>query len=166
MPYQDDDLYDEEFDFVDDLDDEDAESSDLDADGSELEDDSKTEEVAEDEGKSSKSKRGTSKSKGKSSKNSARESKPESRKKAKEDEVAPEDPSDSESGKEKQSEEPEIPTDHVVHLYEYGQFQRTLPREFTASDAEAFAVEFNRTGKPHSRHAQAAPKDSGPDTST
>ena len=48
------------------------------------------------------------------------------------------------------------PADHVVHVYEYGKFTRTIEREFTAEDAEAFASDFNRTAKPYSRFAVAA----------
>jgi hypothetical protein len=51
---------------------------------------------------------------------------------------------------------PPAPTDHVVHVYEYGKFARTVEREFTAEDAEAFASEYNRTAKPYGRFAVAA----------
>jgi len=54
---------------------------------------------------------------------------------------------------------PSPPTEHVVHLYEFGDFTRTIPREFTEEDSEAFAVEYNRTSTPHSRYAVAAHKD-------
>jgi hypothetical protein len=53
-------------------------------------------------------------------------------------------------------EEEAPPADHVVHVYEYGKFKRTIEREFTAEDAEAFASDFNRTAKPYSRFALAA----------
>jgi len=56
-------------------------------------------------------------------------------------------------------EPPGPPTDHVVHLYEFGDFTRTIPREFTSEDAEAFSAEYNRTSNPHSRHAVPANKD-------
>ena len=54
------------------------------------------------------------------------------------------------------------PADHVVHLYEHGKFTRTVQREFTEDDAEAFATEFNRTSASHGRHAVAASKDAAP----
>ena len=54
------------------------------------------------------------------------------------------------------------PADHVVHVYEYGKFKRTIEREFTAEDAEAFASDFNRTAKPYSRFALAAKAKSRP----
>ena len=53
-------------------------------------------------------------------------------------------------------EEEAAPADHVVHIYEYGKFMRTIEREFTAEDAEAFATDYNRTAKPFSRFALAA----------
>jgi hypothetical protein len=54
------------------------------------------------------------------------------------------------------------PTDHVVHVYELGQFKRTIQREFTAEDAEAFVVEYNRTSRPYSRSAVAASREDEP----
>jgi len=58
--------------------------------------------------------------------------------------------------------EPAVPTDHVVHIYELGQFKRTINREFTSDDAEAFVVEYNRTSGAHSRQAVAAGRDDKP----
>jgi len=61
------------------------------------------------------------------------------------------------------STEPEgPPTDHVVHVYELGKFKRTIQREFTAEDAEAFALEYNRTSKPYGRIALAASREGEP----
>lgn len=54
------------------------------------------------------------------------------------------------------------PADHVVHLYEYGEFKRTVQREFTSDDADAFAVEFNRTSEAHGRLAVPADKEADP----
>jgi len=54
------------------------------------------------------------------------------------------------------------PTDHIVHVYELGKFKRTIQREFTAEDAEAFAVEYNRTSKPYSRSAIALAREDDP----
>ena len=50
---------------------------------------------------------------------------------------------------------PAPPTDHVVHVYEHDAFKRTIDREFTAEDAEAFATEYNRTAKSYGRFALA-----------
>ena len=57
---------------------------------------------------------------------------------------------------------PEPPTDHVVHVYEYEKFKRTIERAFTAEDAEAFATEYNRTAKPYGRFALAGKNSSKP----
>lgn len=53
-------------------------------------------------------------------------------------------------------------TDHVVHIYEYQQFKRTIDRPFTAEDAEAFASEYNRSSKPYGRFAVAGKVDLKP----
>ncbi|MBN1853331.1 MAG: hypothetical protein JW829_11425 [Pirellulales bacterium] len=50
---------------------------------------------------------------------------------------------------------PPPPADHVVHIYEYGKFLRTIEQAFTAEVAEAFASEYNRTAKPYGRFAVA-----------
>ena len=55
-----------------------------------------------------------------------------------------------------------LPTDHVVHVYEYGKFKRTIERAFTAEDAEAFASDYNRTAKPFGRFALAAKEKARP----
>jgi hypothetical protein len=57
---------------------------------------------------------------------------------------------------------PEPPANHVVHIYEYRQFKRTIDRPFTAEDAEAFASEYNRTSKPYGRFAIAGKDDAKP----
>jgi hypothetical protein len=57
---------------------------------------------------------------------------------------------------------PEPPPDHVVHIYEYRKFKRTIDRPFTAEDAEAFASEYNRTAKPYARFAIAGKEDAKP----
>jgi hypothetical protein len=54
------------------------------------------------------------------------------------------------------------PADHVVHIYEYGQFKRTIPRKFTDEQAVSFAEEFTRTGKAYGRYAVATPDDEEP----
>lgn len=57
---------------------------------------------------------------------------------------------------------PPPPTNFRVHIYEYEQFKRTIDRPFTAEDAEAFASEFNRTSKPYGRFAVAGKEDASP----
>ena len=119
MAADDDDLYDEDFDFVDDPDEEDDESD--------------ADEVAE-----------------------------------RSDDEA-EEPDDTLDAIEPPDEEavdefgrPEPPADHVVHIYEYKKFKRTIDRPFTAEDAEAFASEYNRTAKPYARFAITGREDAKP----
>jgi hypothetical protein len=54
------------------------------------------------------------------------------------------------------------PADHVVHIYEYGQLKRTIPRKFTDEEAVSFAEEYTRTGKAYGRYAVATPEDEEP----
>jgi hypothetical protein len=54
------------------------------------------------------------------------------------------------------------PADHAVHVYEYGEFKRTIPRKFTEEEAVSFAEEYTRTGKPYGRYALATPEDEEP----
>ncbi len=54
------------------------------------------------------------------------------------------------------------PSDHVVHVYEYGNFKRTIARKFTDEEAVGFAEEYTRTGKPYGRYAIATPDDEEP----
>ncbi len=91
-----------------------------------------------------------------SSENKAEEEKSAETPEASEDQDAtsPEEP--------EKPEEPAVPTDHVVHVYELGKFKRTINREFTSEDAEAFAVEYNRTSGAHSRQSVAAGRDDKP----
>ena len=51
---------------------------------------------------------------------------------------------------------------YVVHLYEARKFTRTIDRPFTPEDAEAFATEFNRTGKNYGRLAVTSKNDAKP----
>ncbi|MCH2114585.1 MAG: hypothetical protein MK171_06720 [Pirellulales bacterium] len=143
MAYDDeDDLFGEEFDFVDD------DEGDIQADT--REDESGRQEAATDEssGKKEKPKRRTTRGGNK------RRTKSDS------------DGDDSETVDTEAAKKPEEdpgppppPTDHVVHIYEFGNFVRTIQREFTSEDAEAFATEFNRTSKSYSRAAVPAGKD-------
>ena len=64
---------------------------------------------------------------------------------------------------EEAAEPPGPPTDHVVHVYEFGDFKRTIQREFTDEDSIKFAEEFNRTSKSHSRRAVPDHRDEKPD---
>jgi negative regulator of genetic competence, sporulation and motility len=52
--------------------------------------------------------------------------------------------------------------DYVVHIYEYSRFKRTIDRPFTPEDAEAFATEYNRTGKSYGRVAVTSKNDAKP----
>lgn len=54
------------------------------------------------------------------------------------------------------------PADHLVHIYEYGKFKRTIGRKFTDEQAVGFAEEYTRTGKPYGRYAIATPDDEEP----
>lgn len=58
--------------------------------------------------------------------------------------------------------QPEVPANYRVHIYEYGEFKRTIDRPFTAEDAEAFASEYNRTSKSYSRFAITGKEDVKP----
>ena len=54
------------------------------------------------------------------------------------------------------------PADHVIHIYEFGQLKRTIPRKFTDEQAVGFAEEFTRTNKAYGRYAVATPDDEEP----
>jgi hypothetical protein len=115
----DEDLYDEEFDFVDEEEDDDSELEDE----SPLADEGRAEEAGQDG-------RGL-------------------------DDSTDEEPVD-EYGR------PEPAANYVVHVYEYKKFKRTIDRPFTPEDAEAFATEFNRTGKSYGRFAVSGKNDAKP----
>ena len=57
---------------------------------------------------------------------------------------------------------PEPKADYVVHVYEHKKFKRTIDRPFTPEDAEAFATEYNRTGKSYGRVAVTSKIDAKP----
>jgi hypothetical protein len=113
----DDDLYEEEFDFVDDDDDGDRE------DASDVENDSSI---------------------------------------AAEDDSRLDQPQDDEDEPVDEYGRPEPKADYVVHVYEQKKFKRTIDRPFTPEDAEAFATEYNRTGKSYGRMAVAGKNDAKP----
>lgn len=48
---------------------------------------------------------------------------------------------------------PKPTANYVVHVYEHQKFKRTIAREFTPEDAEAFATEYNRTANAYGRTA-------------
>jgi hypothetical protein len=127
---EDDDLYDEEFDFVDD--DEDAE-----------EDRADDTDVAEE---------------------AAVEERPREVRRRDERGDPGEDQAGADAGEEPVDEygRPEPAANYVVHIYENKKFKRTLERPFTPEDAEAFATEYNRTGKSYGRVATPAKNDAKP----
>lgn len=57
---------------------------------------------------------------------------------------------------------PEPAANYVVHVYEARKFKRTIDRPFTPEDAEAFATEFNRTNKNYGRFALTSKNDAKP----
>jgi hypothetical protein len=57
---------------------------------------------------------------------------------------------------------PEPAANYVVHVYEHKKFKRTIDRPFTPEDAEAFATEYNRTGKSYGRVAVTSKNDAKP----
>ena len=59
---------------------------------------------------------------------------------------------------------PKPVANYVVHVYELGRLKRTIDRDFTPEDAEAFATEFSRTAKHYGRKAVAGKKDTQPAT--
>jgi hypothetical protein len=116
---EDDDLYEEEFDFVDD------EEDDLDEEVDEVEDDEPEEAI--DEGVDQDA-----------------------------DQEADQEGDVDEYGR------PSPTANYVVHVYEFNKFKRTIDRPFTPEDAESFATEYNRTGKPYGRVAVAGKNDAKP----
>jgi hypothetical protein len=131
---EDDDLYDEEFDFVDDDDDEAFEAeSDADA------------EAASDGMATSAS--------GREERDDRDRDEPKDRQVA---DTSTDDESVDEYGR------PAPKTDYVVHIYEHRKFKRTIDRPFTPEDAEAFASEYNRTAKSYGRVAVSGKNDAKP----
>jgi hypothetical protein len=126
----DDDLYDEEFDFVDDddVDEKDAEEEEPSADDSDLSDDASDLSDIDAQREGDREKAGGEPAE------------------VKEDEYGRTEPV----------------ANYVVHLYEAKKFNRTIDRPFTPEDAEAFATEFNRTGKNYGRMAVTGKNDAKP----
>jgi hypothetical protein len=140
---EDDDLYDEEFDFVDDDDeaDDDDESAVEDADDSPMEDAETTDEPAR-----AAAPRGRVRGRFER----ADEGRQDANEAAEGEEVV------DEYGR------PEPVANYVVHVYENRKFKRTIERPFTPEDAEAFATEFNRTSKHYNRMAVTGKNDAKP----
>jgi hypothetical protein len=57
---------------------------------------------------------------------------------------------------------PEPAANYLVHIYEHNNFKRTIDRPFTPEDADAFATEYNRTGKSYGRVAVSGKNDAKP----
>jgi hypothetical protein len=167
MPYDDDDdLFGHEFDFVDDDDEDEAAKSRESADEDEPAPKSRRRPAAR--GKSEKPAADRPKGRGKSpAAGGRRNSRPPVEEVAEpEQEAAPvadEEPVEEEVAQEQPAPEPVgPPADHVVHIYEYGQLKRTIPRKFTDEEAVSFAEEYTRTGKAYGRYAVATPEDEEP----
>ena len=157
-----DDLYDEDFDFVDDDDFEEEES-----------DEEEAEEVAKKPKKAAPRK--SAKAPKKSAKAAPRKRSP---RKTSEEELPAEEPQFEEAEvDEGELDEPSVseseePLDefgrpapvanYVVHVYEHRKFKRTIDRDFTPEDADAFATDYNRCAKSYGRIAVAGKKDVPP----
>ncbi len=146
MAYDDEDLFEEEFDFVDD---DDSEVDELDS-----EEDTDKDSEAEEEPAAKPKRRSPQTKSAKGGKKKADQA--DAEEEAGEEVAATEEP-------EKEPEPPGPPADHLVHVYEHGKFKRTISREFTDEDSVKFAEEYNRTSKPHGRWAIASEKDEAPD---
>ena len=165
MPYkkeEDDDLFEDDFEFVDDEDDdEDEEDSEFDEDDD------------EEEAPPAKPKRGVRKTAAAAEPDAAPKGRgkpaPRGRGKSPADKTTPAPPADEEEVDEEEVPQPEMaaepvgpPADHVVHVYEFRKFKRTLARDFTSDDADKFAAEYNRTSATHSRWAVSGNKSDQP----
>jgi hypothetical protein len=137
-PDEDEDLYDEEFDFVDDDDEEFDEASD--AEGETAADDRATNE------------RGTN------NRAPRAERADQDERDVDADEEVDDEPVD-EYGRTAPK------ADYVVHIYEHEKFKRTIDRPFTPEDAESFASEYNRTAKSYGRLAVTGKNDAKPKNS-
>jgi hypothetical protein len=148
---EDDDLYDEEFDFVDDDDDDDLESEEEAS--SDVADDT---DIAEEDAEEPADER----------KPALRERTPARAERAEPTDERPERAEGAEGEDEGPVDEygrPETPpANYVVHVYEQKKFTRTIDRPFTPEDAEAFATEFNRTAKNYGRIAVTGKNDAKP----
>jgi hypothetical protein len=146
---EEDDLYDEEFDFVDDDDDDFEEDSEVETESTES---PAKERASDDRGPNNREKR---------VERVARDAPDDADDRAPDDrdgdveQAADEEPVD-EYGRTAPK------ADYVVHIYEHEKFKRTIDRPFTPEDAEAFATEYNRTGKSYGRVAVTGKNDGKP----
>ena len=144
---EDDDLYDEEFDFVDDDDDLDAGETD-----EELTDEaSDVEDRADDEHDERPQRSDREERHGR-----------DDREVAQHDGGEQEGESDGEEPVDEYGRPETTPANYVVHIYEHKKFKRTIERPFTPEDAESFATEFNRTSKAYGRVALTSKNDAKP----
>jgi hypothetical protein len=190
MPYkkeEDDDLFEDDFEFVDDEDDD--EEDEEDEDEYEDEDDEEEEDSELDEKPAAKPKRGAKptpaakepappKGRGKAApekpaprgrgkaapEKPAPAPRPERAPAPRDERVVDEEPEVEEVAAESEAPPEPVgpPANHVVHIYEFRKFKRTLARDFTSDDADKFAVEYNRTAASHSRWAVSGNKDDQP----
>jgi hypothetical protein len=145
---EDDDLYDEDFDFVDDDDDDEEEALDT-------RDDAAEEAKPPEEPIVERPRRGGRRPRA--------ERRPEPREQPRDDDFQGAEPN-GEQAEEPVDEygRPEPAANYVVHIYEHKKLKRTLDRPFTPEEAEAFATEYNRTAKPYGRFAMAGKNDAKP----
>ncbi|MGL4511512.1 MAG: hypothetical protein ACRCT8_00345 [Lacipirellulaceae bacterium] len=57
---------------------------------------------------------------------------------------------------------PRPQANYAVHVYEFGRYKRTVERDFTPEEADAYATEFSRTAKHYGRQAIAGKKEATP----
>jgi hypothetical protein len=141
----DEDLYDEEFDFVDD---DDVEEDDVDEDDDDASD--VESEVVEEP------------SRVRSESRSRERSREQSDSRAAEDASDERQPDEGDEPVDEYGRPEQPPANYVVHLYENKKFTRTIERPFTPEDAETFASEFNRTSKNYGRFAVTGKNDAKP----
>jgi hypothetical protein len=165
MPYDDEDLFGEDFDFVDDDDDEVAESS-ADKDAEEEKPAPKSRRRPPPKGKEKPAaERPRSRPKGTTPRRPA-PSPPVDDQPPAEEQLPAADLDDEPVDEAAAAEAAPGPTgpaaDHAVHIYEFGRLKRTIPRKFTDEEAVGFAEEYTRTGKAYGRYAVATPDDEVP----
>jgi hypothetical protein len=174
MPYkkeEDDDLFEDDFEFVDDEDDEEEDEEDeYEDDEDSQEEDSEVDEVKKSPAKPKRGSR-TEKSPRETAPKGRSKPAPKPRSKAPVEKPVPAPPADVDEQEDVAEEavEPEVaqepagpPLDHVVHVYEFRKYKRTIQRDFSSEEADKFAVEYNRTSANHSRWAVSGGKDDQP----
>lgn len=165
MPVDDDDLFDGDFEFVDD----DDEYEDSDEFDSELEEED--EEIVEEKPKKKPKKKAAKAPAKKKKAAPKRKRKPAAKEQSVDDASPPEgeEPStgeaegaDADTEKTDEWGRTEPVANYVVHVYELKEFKRTVDRKFTPEDAEAFVTEYNRTSKAYNRWAVPGKEDVKP----